>query len=86
VVVLLCSVGAMARAVNVRLVDFWDLWFQSAVDVVAGRKGYAVEVVVVGEGFGYVVVVEVMVDEEFDYAVELLALADGGCSGCIASL
>jgi hypothetical protein len=79
----------MARVVNVRLVDFWDLWFQSAVEVVAGRNGYAVKVVVgvvVGEGFGYVVVVKVMVDEEFDYAVELLALADGGCSGCIASL
>jgi hypothetical protein len=91
---LLCSVGAMARVVNVRPACFWDLWCQSVVEVVAGRNDYAVEVVVgvgVGEGFDYVVVmavveVEVVVDEGFDYAVELLARADGGCPGCIASL
>jgi hypothetical protein len=96
VAVLLCSVGAMARVVNVRPVCFWDLWCQSVVEVVAGRNDYAVEVVVgvgVGEGFDYVVVMvvvevelEVVVDEGFDYVVELLALADGGCPGCIASL
>jgi translation elongation factor EF-G len=53
-----------------------------------GINGYAVEVVgvVVGEGFGYMVVVEVVVDEGFYYAMELRALADGGCPCCIASL
>jgi hypothetical protein len=46
---------------------------------VVGRNGYAVEVeVVVGVGVG--------VGEGFDYTVELLTLADGGCPGCIASM
>jgi hypothetical protein len=59
-------------------------------EVVAGRNGYAVEVVeLVGEEFGYVVVmvvVEVVGDEGFDYAVELGALTGGGCPGCTTSL
>jgi hypothetical protein len=43
--------------------------------MVVGRNGYAVEVVV-----------GVVVGEGFDYTVELLALADRGCPGCIASM
>jgi hypothetical protein len=98
VAVLLCSVGAMVRVVNVRPVGFWDLWCPFAVEVVVGRDGYAVELVgegfgyavamavVVYEGFDYAVVMAVVVDEGLDYVVELCALAGGGCLGCIASL
>jgi hypothetical protein len=61
------------------------------VEVMVGINGHAVEVVgvVVGEGFGYMMVmavVEVVVDEGFYYVMELRALADGGCPCCIASL
>jgi hypothetical protein len=68
----------MAQVVNVWPVGFWNIWCPSAVEVVVGRDGCAVEPVeVVGEGFGYaveMVVVEV-VGEGFSYADELRALA-----------
>jgi hypothetical protein len=71
------------------------------VEAVAGRNDYAMEVVVgggfgcavvmavaevvLGEGFGYAVVMVVVV-VEVGYAVELHALAGGGCLGCIATM
>jgi hypothetical protein len=70
-------------------VGFWDQWCPFAVEVVAGRDGYAVEpVYVVGERFGCageMAVVE-MNGEGFGYVVELRALAGGGCPRCIVSL
>jgi hypothetical protein len=64
------------------------------VEVVAGRDGYAVELVeVVGGGFDYVVGMAVELVEAaggFGYAVEMVvkfhALASGGCPGCITTL
>jgi hypothetical protein len=44
----------MAQVVNVWPVGFWNIWCPSAVEVVVGRDGCAVEPVeVVGEGFSY---------------------------------
>jgi hypothetical protein len=63
--------------------------------VVAGRDGYAVELVeVVGGGFGYVVGMAAGLVEaacggfcyKVEMAVELHALAGGGYLDCIASL
>jgi hypothetical protein len=59
VVALLYSVGAMARVEDARLVDFWDLWCPSVVEMVAGEGSFTVEVVG-------------MVGEEFDYAVAMV--------------
>jgi hypothetical protein len=77
----------MTRVGGVPPVGFWGLWCPSAVEVGAGKDGYAVDVV--GEGFDYagggMAVVE-LVGEGFDYAVRPCALAGGGCPGCIASL
>jgi hypothetical protein len=52
VVALLCSVGAMASVVDAQPVGFWDLWCPSAVEAVAGKGDFVVEVVdAAGEGF-----------------------------------
>jgi hypothetical protein len=56
---LLCSVGVIARVVDARPMDFWDLWCPSVVEMVAGEGGFAVEVVG-------------MVCEEFDYVVAMV--------------
>jgi hypothetical protein len=81
VAVHLYSVGDMARVVNVRPVVFWNIWCPSMVEVVAGRDGYAVELVrVVGEGFGYaaeMAVLEVF-GEGFRYAVEMAVVEVAG--------
>jgi hypothetical protein len=42
----------MARVVDAQPMDFWDLWFLSLMEAVAGRGDFVVEVVdMVGGGF-----------------------------------
>jgi hypothetical protein len=61
VVVLLCSLLAMAQVVDARPMGFWDLWCPSMVEAVAEKGDFAVEVVdVVGEGFDCAMVVAVI--------------------------
>jgi hypothetical protein len=79
----------MVRVVDAQPVGFWDLFCPSAVEVVAGKGDYAVEVVdMVSEGFDCAVAMAVaeVVAEGFDCIVELCTLASGGCPGCIVSL
>jgi hypothetical protein len=47
---LLYSVGAMAQVVDAQPMGFWGLWCPYAVEVVAGRGDFMVEVVDVGGG------------------------------------
>jgi hypothetical protein len=57
---------------------FWDLYYPSAVDVVAERGDFEVEVVNAGGGGRDCVVAKVVaevVDWEFGYAMELRAFA-----------
>jgi hypothetical protein len=44
------STGAMARVVDAQPMGFWDLWYLFAVEVVARRGDFKVEVVDVGGG------------------------------------
>jgi hypothetical protein len=62
---MLYSAGAMARVVDARPMGFWDLWCPSAVEVVARRCDFVVEVVDASDGgfdCAVVMVVAEMVD------------------------
>jgi hypothetical protein len=78
----------MAQVEDVWSMDFWDLYYPSAVDVVAERGNFDVEVVDAGGGGRDCVVVKVVaevVDWGFGYAMELRGFAGGEFQGCIAS-
>jgi hypothetical protein len=62
---LLYSEGVMARVVHARPMGFGGLWCPSAVEVVAGRGDFVVEVVDVGDG-GFDCVVAMAVAEVVD--------------------
>jgi hypothetical protein len=71
----------MTRVVGAWPMDFLDLWYPSAVEVVAGKGDFEVEVVGAGGGecdCAVMMVVVEVVDLGFGCATELRALAGGG--------